>query len=597
MIKVYKYGLLPPTTNEALILEQISKAHKYRNILVEIERERRELVAAVVGEHTDIEPIGKELIELKAKRDELREAIKKKRATTRTRSDEPDQRQAVRDMGIKIRECVGRLKVAKTVLYASGDVTARLKAIDDRAKERIKIERAACGVYWGTYLLAEQDIDAAKREKTPPHFKRWTGDGRISVQLQGGLGVPELWGVDTQIQIDPLSPDAHDEAKPRGVRKLAQRTRLRMRVQSDASKKPIWAEWPMIMHRPIPEGARIKVATVTRYRRDCRRWDWELHLTVDIPEPEHRVLGGEGVVALNLGWCASYEHLNGGLRAGFLLSDKHESYEATVAFSVIDRIAKSESLQSIRDKNKNEMHAKMSAWFDGREDLPVWLKERIQYLHAWKSPNKFASLARQWRANRFEGDNVGYETLEAWRYRDEHLQRYEAGMLRSAILDRREKYRLLAARMADQYRTLIIDTTDLSEFQRSPRPEEERIEIDAVKLNQRRAAAFALRGALVNAFRSAGKLVIQLKAGPITMPCHACGQLDPWDRIRSREHTCSNCSATWDQDWNACANLLKVYRETGDARVVTKEVKKTRSQRLQDARRKGPSDSDGAVSS
>ena len=42
MTLVYKYGLpLGPTENANLVFDQISKAHKYRNKLVEIEIEKR----------------------------------------------------------------------------------------------------------------------------------------------------------------------------------------------------------------------------------------------------------------------------------------------------------------------------------------------------------------------------------------------------------------------------------------------------------------------------------------------------------------------------------------------------------------------------
>src|SRR4029077_12731815 len=124
--------------------------------------------------------------------------------------------------------------------------------------------------------LAEQAIDAAKKSKAPPQFRRWTGDGRVSVQLQGGLDLADLWSGDTQIEIRPVAPTAHDPEARRGDRRRASRTIVRMRVLSTDKGKPVWAEWPMILHRPIPEGSRVKVATISRRRRDCRTWDWRL---------------------------------------------------------------------------------------------------------------------------------------------------------------------------------------------------------------------------------------------------------------------------------------------------------------------------------
>ena len=55
--RIYEYGLLPPTTNAALVDDQIRLAHRYRNKLVEIERERRVKVRQILTGHADTEPL------------------------------------------------------------------------------------------------------------------------------------------------------------------------------------------------------------------------------------------------------------------------------------------------------------------------------------------------------------------------------------------------------------------------------------------------------------------------------------------------------------------------------------------------------------
>ena len=45
---VYQYGLLPPTRNAELVNDQMRLAHRYRNVLVEIERDRRTQVSAIL---------------------------------------------------------------------------------------------------------------------------------------------------------------------------------------------------------------------------------------------------------------------------------------------------------------------------------------------------------------------------------------------------------------------------------------------------------------------------------------------------------------------------------------------------------------------
>src|SRR5690606_21269492 len=127
---------------------------------------------------------------------------------------------------------------------------------------------------------------------------------------------------DTQLQI--LAAPDHRTGRRAGTRRL-----LRLRIGSKGGT-PIWAEWPMIMHRPLPDGARIKAVTVSRRRRDCRRWEWLAHVMVDIPESASRPTPIDGAVALNLGWA----QMDDGVRAGMLLGTDGHAREIRVSESV-----------------------------------------------------------------------------------------------------------------------------------------------------------------------------------------------------------------------------------------------------------------------
>src|SRR5690606_35252945 len=170
-----------------------------------------------------------------------------------------------------------------------------------------------------------------------------------------------------------------------------------------------------------------------------------------------------------------------------------------------------------------------------------------------------------------------------------YLQRYEAGLLRGALGHRREIYRRLAAHLARRYRTLVVDDTDLRALQRSPAPESERTEIDVAKRSQRLAAGSELRAALVSAFGE--RRVVRLSAQDVTRTCHACGSIEQWDRAASgRLHTCSSCGARWDQDDNACRNLLREWSRAADEWEAARarkdaERNESRSERLRRGRR------------
>lgn len=617
--RVYLYGLLPPTPACApLVEQQMGRAHRYRNVLVEIERERRAKVREVMAAHPDMAPLEEQVNALVAERETALQALPRKAA----RNDPA--RANVRAMATRIRDLRGQIKAARKAVLADAEVARQLAEADEFSRERVRRARATCNVYWGTYLLQEADADRARMERMPPKFHRWTGEGRVSVQLQGGLEQDKMWGGDTRMQIDPVAPEAHDPLSPRGVRRRAHRTVLRLRVGSDAQRGPIWAEWPMLMHRPLPKGAIIKVATVSRRYRNCTTWDWQVLLTVSIPDESARPAPAAGVVALNLGFC---ERPDGSLRAGYLVGDDGWTQEIVVPASTSELLGKCDSIRSFRDKNLDAMRPLLSAWrqdqnlafervcrdviaacettppeldgafyrlamyiVNGGHSLPSWLHERIQSVHAWRSHDRFRKLALTWRDRRFPGDHAAYELLEVWRYRDQHLEHYESGMRRRTLLRRREGYRIIAAAAAARYRTLLVDDTDLRHFQRKPDPEDgatvpEQIGLATMRVNQRLTACSGLREALASAF---GSRVVKMSSQNVSRRCHACGDIN-LAMSSAREQTCTGCAATWDVDQNACLNLLGEHRRDDPDRETARvaklaNAKPSRGKRLSAAR-------------
>ena len=604
--RVYTYGLLDPRVNADLVEDQIRKAHRYRNILVEIERDRRAEVRVALSSHPDVEPISIEVDQIVTAREQIRDQIRRANAHKRGRADVQEQRAAFREVSARLKDARARLKAAKDMIRDDAEVQRKIEAADERANDRIRKERATCNVYWGNYLLQEAAADDARKEKTPPQFRRWTGEGRVSVQLQGGISLADL-SRDTQVQLHPGRPLKEGRAVPRDARVL------RLRVGSDEKKHPIWAEWPMILHRPLPEGARIKVVTVHKRRRDCRSWEWTATFQVVIAEDQRSqgLVPEGGVIALNLGFTGNYEHLGGALRAGYLVDAAGCAQEVVLPESVVDRVRQSEAIRSQRDDNLNHLRAELVAWLREHEaELPEWIVDRCVLsrpvegeerrrcwpIEQWKSFGRFVALARLWRDKRGPdqvgsgqwNDEAGYALIEKWRYRDEHLERYESGMRRGALLHRREVYRLVAADLASKYQMLVVGSTDLRELQRSPRPEEKRVEIASAKYQQRLVAGSELRGALINAFRG---MVATVDDDHATIDCHACGCPCEWDHAAERRHTCESCGASWDQDENYARNLLKRFEQLGgvpawraarEAKLANR--KETRSERLRRTR-------------
>ena len=145
--RAYAYGCRPPVDNASVALNQLERAHRYYNVLIEIERERRA---------------------------KIREA-----------------EQAAR---------VGAFDEAKQAALEAAKNEAT-----EAARQRVRDERKQCGVYWGTYLCIEDAVERAGRATRldqDPRFRPWLGEGLLAVQIQGGMSPEKLCsGTDTRVRL------------------------------------------------------------------------------------------------------------------------------------------------------------------------------------------------------------------------------------------------------------------------------------------------------------------------------------------------------------------------------------------------------------
>lgn len=506
-ILVYRYGLLPPVAGGERVNDQMHLAHRYQNALVEIERSRREAVRTVLLGHVDVEGKAAALQQLEDELERHRTAIKARRQATRERKSPPEERERSTQLRDQLRAARADLRAAKAALRTDPAIQAALQAVNDDHRARVRAARATCGVYWGTYLQIEQAMDLARKAVMDPRFQRWTGEGAVSVQLQGGLPWDDVVSAEDQRLRVHLAP------QPVPGRGGKPRPRLLLRVGSEG-RAPIWAEWPLVYHRPVPDGAVVKWAKVVR-RRHASRDEWSLHLTMAIPTSTTATPGTPraGVVAVDLGWRRTQDDTAPTLRAGGWAADDGRSEDILLDPSIPARLKKSEELRSIRDRHQGAIQAALLAWMDART-LPDEHQERWANLALWRSPGRFAGLALFWREHRFDGDADMYEALEAWRKKDKHLWQWEANARRKARLHRREQYRVFAARLASQYGTLVVERLDLRAMAQIPPPESERDPGTARGRSQRSdTAPSELRSALEWAFRSRGGVLVSVPPG------------------------------------------------------------------------------------
>lgn len=500
-VLVYRYGLLPPTSGGDMVRDQMRLAHRYQNTLIEIERARRVAVRAALGAHADTEPLRLRVETLAQALDEHRASIARTRGETRRRSVSPEMRARTIALRDELRAARQALAAATRAIREDPAIRAAVAAIDADAKARAKAARSTCGVYWGTYLLIEAAMDAARKSPKDPRFRRWTGDGAIGVQLQGGAAVTEIIdGSDTRLQIDTTpQPIPGRAGKPR--------PRVRLRVGSDG-REPVWAEWPLILHRPLPPEARVKQAKVVA-RKVAHQIAWSLHLTLELPDETVLEPCGEGMVAVDLGWRREAETLRAG---GW--SDGERGEDLLLDPRVVGQLRKAEDLRSIRDRALNTLRSALLDWREAQDPLPPEHGEQLRWLPQWRSPARFAALAHWWREHRITGDEDIVERLEAWRTQDKHLWLWETHARRGAIARRRDQYRVWAAMLARRYQTLVIERLDLRAMAQIPVPESERESHPRARAQRFAAAPSELRTAMVNAFRRRGGRVVSAGRRP-----------------------------------------------------------------------------------
>ncbi len=533
---IYRYGALEPALNLPLVWEQLRAAHRYRNKLVEIERHRREQAAAVVSAASpDLAALEAQYASLQTKAEAEATRIKAVNKAARKQKATAEDRKALSMIHAEKKKVYAALKVAKDAAYKSVQARAALDQIDAAALTAAKEARANCGTGWGTYLQVENSLNGI-RKGPPPKFLSWRGDGKLAVQLQGGMSVEAAEAGDGRLIIETLPTNG-------------KACNVWLRIASDENKQPIWAVVPVIFHRPLPRDAEIKWVYLTARRVACHT-QWGVCFVLARESGWRKTdLADSGRVSVDLGWRVVPQ----GLRVAYWRGDDGEEGEVVISARDVSRWTKADDLRSIRDQRFNAARDSLADWIQGRT-VPDWLREITPHLRQWRNAARLAYVALQWRGKRFDGDGnefLGFPVLEAWRQKDKHLYEFERNNIRKAIAWRDNLYRNLAATLSRRYKTVVVEDADWREIGEKPGAGEPAGNPVAAR-NRTIAAPGLLRRFLKERFTE----YAEAKSQNTTQRCTACGKLMGVDAAPAVELTCPHCNAVVDQDRGACVNLL-----------------------------------------
>lgn len=572
MIRVYQYGLRPPTLNETLVQEQLKLAHRYYCALLEArnkERDgRRALEQGCAAEE-------QEAVRCQAELNRLLTEQAKIRAKARRRADPPELRVAIKDARAKRKEANTTLKAARVAMRDARE--EEKKKLYDAWLEEQKRLRHASGLRHGTYTAVEDSIDQANKD-TPlwdkdapdepknPRFPAWNGSGRVGVQIQHGIFAELLEDCqDTRAQ---LSICDRTSKASYGV--------LRIRIGSESDRSPIWAEWPIKLHRPLPRGAQIKRIMVSARKRGPRMV-WTTEMTVDVPAVAMKEKCGTGVVAVDLGWrimggetrsiTRHWRDIDGHIRVAAWRDDQGNSGTLELYPQLIAALRKKDEIEKLRDDGLDFFKELFLAALP--EELPEWLRARTvkrgerlpssaqarAYMSQWKSQGRFAALCRAW-----QGDDMP-PILEMWRYHDHHLWEWVNEQSAQARARRKDHYRCFAAWLTRTYGVIVLEKFDKRYVARDPNPED-KAKNKTASSSRVLSATSELENCILHAATARGAENVYVDPYRTTQDCPGCGYDQQWwDAAKSldRKPPCPRCGWDKDQDDSACRIILKRY--------------------------------------
>ena len=559
------YGAKPDIESELCIDDAIYAAHKYRNELCALELTKRERHEALLQRLApDYVAACDAVTEAESSLAEVREAIQAERVKQRTKRPKGISHLTQRATKIKkeLKELRATRKTEKQESYEDPIVK---EAMDENAALH-KAERSQAkqesGLYWGTEGIVRQAC-ASFSSGAPPRFKRYDGTGQLAVQLQGGLDCEDATRQNFLCYFDEI---------------VGKRAVCYIRVASDG-RNPVFARVPIVMHRPLPKGGKIKWGYLEK-RKIANHVRWSIRLNVEMESPtEPR--DPATWVAIHYGWRMQPN----GLRVALWQGSDGKKGAIVLPMEHCKDYEKLDALQSEMKTRFNESVDDLRSWIKSKRDdqLPEFLRE-ISNLHAWKSHGRLASLVLKWRDERFSGDETIFEKLNSDRKWIKHRWQNACRLSRRIVRRRKDSpdfgYRAFAKKMSDQYGVVFACKFDLKELTENSEPED--LERDNTHANRRSkwAAIATLHQMICEKFPLG---VVEVDSQNLTRECSRCGEIAPRNQ---RKVQCRECGKTWDCDENALANTIargKAALKSGallDLVAAQREAEKKRREKL-----------------
>ena len=555
MIYVREYGCLAPIIGETEAVTQMKRRNRFWNRLVEIETAHRLEAAKILSDVDEQVTID----QLKEKLTIIRDAIKLMRKKAHSKKVD------VADLRAEAEEVKSILSVAIVNAKANRKLRVeerkeQLKALTAILWERVKVAQRQAELWWCNYDEVLTNFENA-RKGPKIKFHGFRGEGKVTIRYQQGLDAKAvLDGDDSRLQIRALTPEeiAASSSKNPKARHI-----VSIRVGS-VGRAPLWFRLPVVLHRSFdiererqsmvrtePVKLMIRSASVKREVIGGKP-RYKLLITIDNGE-DAAVPTGDRVCAIDIGWRVTPD----GLRVAYWVGSDGCHGELVLNESILFEFKKVHDLQSIIDRRFDEIKAYIQDRLKHGEfnALTDELRKEIGNIGQWKSPGRLYVWYRRVKSTEFQVFQDA--ELEAWMIKQRHLYEWVSSLRDQVLKRRREAYRLFASQITKTYDRIIIEKFDLREVTEKVSPESTRE--DGYAGGYRFIASPSeLRLAVKNTASKVGVPVEQREAAYSTVMCHVCHVVSTTRDtfVTSIIQRCENCSAVWDQDFNACMNLL-----------------------------------------
>jgi len=319
---VYQYGALHPLDLDNHAIEELWLQNRLWNQLVEIERDNQERYRAIINADHEVAPLEERH---EALQQERKDAVKRRNAL---RSDKrrlkgvptiDEIQHTIDDLSSTIREVQNDLRAARK--NARKRNRRKIDRLERERKEAVKVARKSSGLYWANYNAIVDSYDTARKRAMKTggmlRFHRFEGEGRFTVQLQGGASAQDLFdGERSEVALTRISADELDRlrGKTRGMAQKANSRRnqrreialMRMVIgytyDDSGRRQRRYLTVPVILHRALPDEDRIKQVQIVRRKETDDRMAYYVGFVVDHFADEPPRPDAAAAAGVNLGW-------------------------------------------------------------------------------------------------------------------------------------------------------------------------------------------------------------------------------------------------------------------------------------------------------